>query len=66
MENPATWGAAERIIHSVRVQHEEMMHLKVPVFGLSLERQITDALRQAGLLREETDDGGHPNPLPGS
>jgi hypothetical protein len=56
MENPATWGPAERIVR--RVLSEHFMRIEKvrlgeedPVYGLSLERQITDALREAGLLK---------------
>jgi hypothetical protein len=50
VENPATWTPAERIVREVmrRPQYRDGQ----PIIGLSLERQITDALRAAGLLRE--------------
>lgn len=50
MENPATWGKAEKVVHDEYVKwwedREKMM------CGLSLERRITDALRREGLLVE--------------
>lgn len=50
MENPATWGPAERVVNDViRRRHTEALRGGVLV-GLSLERQITDALRDEGLL----------------
>lgn len=50
MENPATWGPAEKIIE--QVLHD---HAKLPrgTCGLSVNRKIADALREAGLLKEE-------------
>lgn len=55
MENPATWGEAEHIVN--KVLHERQADRQKPieeqVIGLSLVRQITDALRQAGLLARE-------------
>ena len=50
MENPATWGAAERAVHEVLVNGEFMIQRTGYRAGLSLTRQITDALRAAGLL----------------
>jgi len=50
MENPATWGVAEKVIHSVlagRIQPGEGSRS-----GLSVAPQIADALREAGLLKE--------------
>lgn len=62
MENPATWGRAERIVNNVldsyavdQVRPEEHR----TVIGLSVERQITDALRAEGLLLPAT-AGGKP------
>jgi hypothetical protein len=51
MENPATWGRAERVISDA---YEDWWkgHSRGRV-GLSLARQIADALRNAGLLRDE-------------
>lgn len=48
MENPATHGEAERIV--VKVLDEHFANQEKAIIGLSLERQITDALREAGLL----------------
>lgn len=55
MENPATWGPAERIIDEILGKiilgwgksGEEI------TCGLSAARQIADALRNAGLLKED-------------
>ena len=47
MENPATWGPAEKILSSVLDEH---LGLPQDLAGLSLERRIADALRAAGLL----------------
>lgn len=55
MENPATWGPAEHVVREVLSRHYE--NLRRPSeerqAGLSLERKITDALREAGLLRRD-------------
>lgn len=61
MENPATWGEAERIVHDTLYRHAEHQiavrtGAEKPVIGLSLARQITDALRTAGLLEGRWDD----------
>lgn len=51
MENPATWGKAERLVHlAIRSHHNAQA---AGFTGLSLVRTITDVLRDAGLLREE-------------
>jgi hypothetical protein len=60
VENPDTWGAAEKIVSKVygdwadekgrlmaAKQRGEDVH---PIIGLSLARRITDALRDARLL----------------
>jgi hypothetical protein len=50
MENPATWGEAEQIVCNAYISWHaanEEGHV-----GLSLPRTITDALREAGLLKE--------------
>lgn len=56
MENPAGHGPAEKIIRAVyKDWWENVMAPAVgrqPRIGLSLERQIADALRDAGLLKE--------------
>ncbi len=55
MENPSTWGEAERIVSDVlyeSARHQAAVRLgtEEPIIGLSIARQITDALRKAGLL----------------
>lgn len=54
MENPATWGPAEKIIAEVHQAWIKNLHKPADerVIGLSLYRQIADALREAGLLSE--------------
>ena len=47
MENPATWGPAEKILSGVLDEH---LGLPQDLAGLSLERRLADALREAGLL----------------
>ena len=56
MENPATWGPAERIIQETYLAWLENLRLPANerVIGLSLYRQVADALRTAGLLKEDT------------
>jgi hypothetical protein len=49
MENPATWGPAERIVADV-LGRPAATHNGEVLVGLSTPRQITDALRAAGLL----------------
>lgn len=46
-----TWGKAERIVNSVIVQHAYAQ--AEGLCELSLERQITDALREAELLLDK-------------
>lgn len=53
MENPATWGVAENVIHDAIVKDHYAKQEKPGLCGLSLPRQIADALRKAGLLKEE-------------
>ena len=48
MENPATWGEAERIVEQCLQEDEDAKWRGI--CGLSLPRRITDALRDAGLL----------------
>ena len=48
MENPATWGEAEKVIRQAYDAHSE--DRAKGVYGLSLVRRIADALREAGLL----------------
>jgi len=57
MENPATWGAAERIVHDVVEQHFALQNSGEAYCGLSLERQVTDALREAGQIGAGTPPG---------
>jgi hypothetical protein len=57
MENPATWGPAERIVQKILDeffdnQAKPITDESKTICGLSLERQITDALRAEGLLRQ--------------
>lgn len=54
MENPATWGKAEKIVAEAIAKHHEL--LAKHYCGLSEVRMITDALRAACLLKEETDE----------
>ena len=51
MENPATWGAAENTIDKALKQAERDRRLGI--IGWSLPKQIAEALREAGLLREQ-------------
>jgi hypothetical protein len=57
MENPSSWGEAERIVQRVlddffANQDRAVTDPGKLMFGRSLERRITDALREAGLLSE--------------
>lgn len=57
MENPATWGLAENTVRDVLAEFFENKAKPITdesktICGLSLERQITDALRKTGLLKE--------------
>lgn len=55
MENPATWGEAERVIHDALAECERAdAEGRV---GASRPAKIARALREAGLLAEE----GHPH-----
>lgn len=54
MENPATWGRAEKVVHEA---HQRWWKDRADgVAGLSLERYITDALRRENLLRDENQE----------
>lgn len=56
MENPQSWGRAERVVNAV-LDNIEANRARPPDerrFGPSRARQITDALRREGLLVEET------------
>lgn len=52
MENPDTWGEAERIVR--QVLDDDHRNRQLPPaerrIGMSLEMRITSALREAGLL----------------
>jgi hypothetical protein len=50
MENPSTWGPAERVIQKALAEAEQ--DRVAEVIGLSTARRIADALRAAGLLKE--------------
>lgn len=56
MENPATWGAAENVIRIACDQFYEDVHGDPPIVGLSLPCRIADALRNAGLLKENNNE----------
>jgi hypothetical protein len=54
MENPTTWGLAEKVIRNV-IEKDHYAKLAEPeLCGFSLEKQIADALRAAGLLKEDS------------
>lgn len=58
MENPATHGEAERVVGKVLDDFFENQEKPITdpskyICGPSLERRITDALREAGLLGEK-------------
>lgn len=58
MENPSTWGEAERIVQQVlddffANQKKRVTDPTKIMIGRSLPRHVTDALREAGLLKEE-------------
>lgn len=59
MENPATWGPAERIVR--QVLDEDHRNRQLPPaerqIGMSLEMRITSALREAGLLTGHGQEG---------
>lgn len=50
MENPDTWGKAERVVHDAYIDWE--VDRANELCGLSLARRITNALRAEGLLAE--------------
>lgn len=64
MENPATWGRAEQIIHDIIVE-QGRHHAAVragterPIMGFSTVKLITNALRAEGLLQQMVDADGH-------
>lgn len=51
MENPATWGRAENVVAKA-IKNFDANNAEVGTAGLSLIRQITDALRKEGLLED--------------
>lgn len=58
MENPATWGKAERVVNDALRTHYRQVAADEAAgefhAGLSLPRKITDALREAGFdLKED-------------
>lgn len=58
VENPATWGKAERVIDEALDEADAAFQDQV--CGLSVPRRIADALRQAGLLVETTSETPEP------
>lgn len=52
MEDPATWGPVEKIIDRVMEDHARARAEEPGLCGLSLARQIADALRKEGLLKD--------------
>lgn len=53
MENPATWGPAEHIIRKVLDAYWKLQDESDEAWcGMSLEMQITTALRDAHLMKE--------------
>jgi hypothetical protein len=52
MENPATWGKAEKVIDKA-IRDADKAHFQ-GIVGLSTTRRVADALREAGLLDKET------------
>ena len=52
VENPATWGKAENIVHDT--YQEWWASRQAGNIGPSLARQVINALREAGLLNEDT------------
>lgn len=54
MENPATWGRAEKAVNQA---YQDWWKARAEGrIGLSLARCITDALRRENLLRDETQE----------
>ncbi len=50
MENPGSWGEAERTVNEALKQHQAQVDLRL--CGASLEMVICNALRAKGLLQE--------------
>ena len=57
MENPQTWGAAEKVVARALAEAELRREKGTP--GLSVARQITDALRDSGLLLDPERQGNN-------
>ena len=55
MENPSTWGDAENVIHNAMVKFHYAK--RADGTGDSLPKEIADALRAAGLLKENITAG---------
>ena len=51
MENPAAWGKAEYVVHEAL--EAAWVDTGANEYGISLARQVTDALRKAGLLKDD-------------
>lgn len=51
MENPGTWGEAEKVI-AAAIEENDVAHMK-GIVGSSLVSRIADALRGAGLLDDD-------------
>ncbi len=56
MENPASWGPVEKVIHETlrEIEKQRSEDAAAGIFrcGLSREARIADALWQAGLLKD--------------
>ena len=55
MENPATWGEAEKVIYKALTDVQEARDNMI--CGLSAPARIAGALRLAGLLKESSEEG---------
>jgi len=69
MENPDTWGKAEKIIDQAITDYaRDVLH---GIVGLSLARRIADDLRAAGMVKAESmwacpgEACGHAEHVPG-
>lgn len=60
MENPASWGPAEKVIDQAIRQHEQDS-LPEDFYGLSMTAAIAGALRKAGLLIDTQQAGNFMN-----
>ena len=56
MENPATWSEAEKVIDAALTAATRAQF--AGKYGWSTAKQIAEALRQAGLLKEEEEGEG--------